>query len=337
MLLSPVQARKLVTCCIREKCALLAVNADSPSAIYDCLKAAKGSNAPVIIETSMWQLEGISFGAGDPVRGMAQYIAHIAILANSEEFKDVPVLYHTDHIRGPLTREILLSAVRGLPLTLFGGEIVLHPSTISLDAAKLTPEKNINMLCSLIEASEAAGKPVTLEMEAGLDGGLTTEDETRELVMGVEENHPGYVVLFAPGLGNRHGYSKDGYPGFKPENVSASAALVKELTGRDIGIVLHGSSGLSDHQVQSAVANGLTKMNWSTSGLIIRSGAAKEYYAVNADKIVPGHPEFKDLAMDSGQGSYVSRRFVPELKKLFSLLRSEGKGISFMKEIISTS
>ena len=337
MLLSPVQARKLVTCCIREKCALLAVNADSPAAIYDCLKAAKESNAPVIIETSMWQLEGISFGAGDPVRGMAQYIAHIAVLANSEEFKDVPVLYHTDHIRGPLAGEILLLAVKGLPLTLFGGEIVLHPSTISLDAAKLTPEKNINMLCSLIEASEAAGKPVTLEMEAGLDGGLTTEDETRELVMGVEEKHPGYVVLFAPGLGNRHGYSKDGYPGFKPENVSASAALVKELTGRDMGIVLHGSSGLSDQQVRSAVANGLTKMNWSTSGLIIRSGAAKEYYAVKADKIVPGQPEFKDLAMDNGQGTYVSRRFVPELKKLFTLLGSEGKGIAFMKEIISTS
>ena len=337
MLLSPIQARTLITCCIREKCALLAVNADSPSAIYDCLKAAKESDAPVIVETSMWQLEGISFGAGDPVRGMAQYIAHIAILANSEEFADVPVLYHTDHIRGPLTREILLHAVKGLPLTLFGAEFLLHPSTISLDAAKLTPEENIDILCSLIEASEAAGKPVTLEMEAGLDGGLTTEDETRELVMGVEEKHPGYLALFAPGLGNRHGYSKDGYPGFKPENVSASAAFVKTLTGREIGIVLHGSSGLSDDQVRAAVVNGLTKMNWSTSGLIIRSGAAKEYYAVNADKIVPGQPEFKDLAMDNGQGAYVSQRFVPELKKLFTLLGSEGKGTKFMEEITSLS
>ena len=107
-------------------------------------------------------------------------------------------------------------------------------------------------------------------MEAGLDGGLTTAEETKELIMGVEEKHPGYIALFAPGLGNRHGYSKDGYPGFKPENVSDSAAVVKELTGRDIGIVLHGSSGLADEQVRAAVIHGLTKMNWST-GIIIMS------------------------------------------------------------------
>ena len=333
MLLSPVQARSLVEYCIENKFALLAVNADSPAAIYDCMKAAKESDAPIIIETSMWQLTGISFGAGDPVQGMSQYIARIALLANSAEFASVPILYHTDHIRGPETEAILTQAVKGFPFTIFEDQIALSPSTISLDAAKLSHQENIELLCSLIETSKECNRPITLEMEAGLDGGLTTPEEAEELLMGVEGKYPGYIALFAPGLGNQHGFSKDGYPGFRPENVAGNLALAEKLTGRKIGIVLHGSSGLSDDQVQTAVSHGLTKMNWSTSGLIIRSGAAKEYYDTHGEELVPGHKDFKDTAMDNGQGTYVSDKFVPELKKLLDLLGGTGKASGFMRSL----
>ena len=48
-------------------------------------------DAPIIIETSLWQLEGISFRAGDPHRGLAIYYAHINLLANSKEFEQIPV------------------------------------------------------------------------------------------------------------------------------------------------------------------------------------------------------------------------------------------------------
>jgi len=334
MLLSPVQARGLVEYCIEKKFALLAVNADSPAAIYDCLKAAKESDAPIIIETSMWQLTGISFGAGDPFRGMSQYIAHCALLANSPEFASVPVLYHTDHIRGPETQEILTQAVKGFPFTVFDEQIAISPSTISLDAAKLSHQENIDLLCSLIETSKSCGRSITLEMEAGLDGGLTTPEEAEELLMGVEGKYPGYIALFAPGLGNQHGFSKDGYPDFRPDIVSDNAALAEKLTGRKIGIVLHGSSGLADEQVAEAVSHGLTKMNWSTSGLIIRSAAAREYYDTHGEELVPGHPEFKDTAMDNGQGTYVSKKFVPEISKILQLLGGEGKASGFMKSLL---
>jgi fructose-bisphosphate aldolase class II len=330
MLLSPLQARKLVNRCIEEKCALLAVNADSPAAIYDCLAAAKKTDAPIVIETSLWQLEGISFGAGDGLRGLALYYAHINLLANSEEFRQVPVLLHTDHIRGSRTQEILSEAIAGFPFDADDTVIRLSPTTISVDASKLTPKENIELLCSLIEVSENCGRPITLEMEAGLDGGLTTPEEIESLIMGVEGKHPEYVVLFAPGLGNRHGFSEGGYPSFRPENISAAASLLEQLTGHKIGIVLHGSSGLSEAQIREAVAHGLTKMNWSTDGLILRSSSAREYYESHREQLLPGHIEFKESAMDNGVGRFVSQRFVPRIMSLIELLGGAGKAGTLM-------
>ncbi|UCF96456.1 MAG: class II fructose-bisphosphate aldolase [Spirochaetaceae bacterium] len=330
MLLSPLQARKLVSHCLQEKYALLAVNADSPAAIYDCLAAAKELDAAIVIQTSLWQLEGISFGADDALRGLAVYYAHINLLANSKEFHQVPVVLHTDHIRGPRTREILTEAIKGYAFQVDDMLVRLSPTTVSLDASKLTAEQNIEMLCSLIEAAESVGRPLTLEMEAGLDVGLTTPEEIESLIMGVECRHSGYVALFAPGLGNRHGFSKEGYPGFRPENISSTASLLERLTGRKIGIVLHGSSGLSEEQIREAVAHGLTKLNWSTDGLILRSSAAQEYYRSRQDQLVPGHAEFKVSAMDNGVGRFVSRRFVPKIKDLIELLEGAGRAGSFM-------
>jgi fructose-bisphosphate aldolase, class II len=333
MLLAPGQVKKLIAYAIEKKFALFAVNADSPAAIHDCLKAAKGAKAPIFIETSMWQLEGISFGAGDPIRGIAQYIAHISLLANSDEFKEVPVVYHTDHIKGPQTEEILVKATEGLPIRGFGQEMLLSPSSISLDAAALAPEENVRILSKIIEASKACGREINLEMEAGVDNGLTSDEEVEALIMGVEKVHPGYISLFAPGLGNQHGFSEGGYPGFSPENITKAAALLKKLTGRPIGVVLHGASGLNDDQVREAVACGLTKMNWSTDGLIARSSKALEYYHKFEKELVPGHAEFKDKAMDNGPGQYVSESLVPLLEQKLDLLNATGMAPEFMASI----
>ena len=333
MLLTPTQSRKLFELCIDEKCALLAVNVDSPAAIYDCIMAAKELDAPIILETSLWQLEGISFGAGDPIRGLALYCAHINLVANSEEFIDIPVLYHTDHIRGLQLKEILKSAISGLPFTVGDTTLLLSPSSISVDASGLTEDENIALICSLIETSKECGRPITLEMEAGLDSGYTPPEETEKLVMGVEKKHPGYLALFAPGLGNRHGYSREGYPDFRPKNVEENARLLERLTGRKIGIVLHGSSGLADDQIRQAVSCGLTKMNWSTNGTIIRSSAAREYYETHKQKMNPDHSDFKKYAMDNGVGRYVSAKYVPVIKKLITLLGGSGKASGFMKSL----
>jgi len=333
MLLTPPEARRLFECCAEKGFGLLAVNADSPAAVYDCLKAAKESDAPIIIETSLRQLSGISFGAGDPIRGMALYISRLHILAASEEFSGVSVIYHTDHIRGPGTEDILTRAIEGLPFTAEGTTVRLSPSSISVDASQLSEEENISLICGLIETSEKCGRAVTLEMEAGLDRGYTPPEETERLVMGVERPHPGYIALFAPGLGNRHGYSESGYPDFRPALIGENALFLERLTGRKIGIVLHGSSGLSDNQIREAVRYGLTKMNVSTNATLIRSQAAQEYYEKNRGRLVPGQEDYTQAASDNGIARYVSGRFVPEIVRLIKLLGCAGEGSAFMRTL----
>ncbi len=267
MLLTPPQARKLFEYCVTERFAVLAVNAGSPAAIYDWLSAARNLGAPVTIQTSLWQLDGTSFGAGDPARLLALYFAHLSLLANSEEFWATSVVLHTDHIRGPQTLGILSAAIEGYPWQTGESSARISPSSISVDASKLSGEENIALMCRLIEVSKRCGRPVTPEMKAGLDSGCGTPEEVHALVVGVESRNPGYLALLAPGPGNRRGYSRGGYPGFRPENVRHNADLIKGLTGRKAGIVLYGSSGFSDEQIREA-----------TDGLILRSSVAREYY-----------------------------------------------------------
>ena len=134
MLLNPLQARALFAHALANGYAILAVNADSHAAVTDCLEAARQADAPIIIETSLWQLEGHSYGAGDPVLGLARYLADLAVLAGSPAFRDVPILLHTDHIKGPKTLDILGAGIRGIRVQIGEQSAALHPSTISLDA-----------------------------------------------------------------------------------------------------------------------------------------------------------------------------------------------------------
>ena len=106
MLLDPIQARAVYDLAAREHFAVLAVNADSPACVIDVLEAARLSSSPVIVETSLWQLKGHSFGAGDPVRGLTRYLADISIVTEDPAYAGIPVIFHTDHIKGPDTVRI---------------------------------------------------------------------------------------------------------------------------------------------------------------------------------------------------------------------------------------
>lgn len=331
MLLTPEQTRKLFEHAMEKQYAILAVNADSPASITDCLLAAKEADSPVIIETSLWQLEGRSYGAGDAVLGLARYIAETAVLANAESFKNVPVVFHTDHIKGPKTWNILSSAVQGVPVDFGNGEELLSPSSISLDASEMSNEENIDFLDRLISVSRECGRLITLEMEAGVDKGVSSADEAKALVGGIEKKHPGYIYLYAPGMGSQHGFSEDGYSGFRADMAAENIKAIEEETGRRVGIAVHGSSGLSDDQLREAVANGVIKINWSTENLIVRSKAAKEYYTRNADALDPSHKQFKNTAMDNGVQQYIAEQYIPKVQKRMDVLNSKGQGKDFIQ------
>jgi fructose-bisphosphate aldolase, class II len=280
MLLTPSQTRALFLEALEKRFAVLAVNADSPAAIVDVLEAARQCGAPVIIETSLWQLTGHSFGFGDPILGLRQYISYLRTLAESERYAHLRVVFHTDHIKGPRTLEILTEAHR------------LGASSLSLDSSELT------------------------------ESGLTALDVTDRIVGGIEHTHPGRLALWAPGCGTRHGLSTEGFPEFSALHVAAHQQRASALAGRPIGIALHGSSGLSEDALCRAVEAGVVKVNWSSESLLIRSQAARAYYAEFGAQLEAGAPSFKTTAMDNGLQNFISKHYVPRVVNRLETIKS---------------
>jgi len=322
MLLDSFQSRVLFRCALENHFAVLAVNADSPAAVIDCLEAARECDAPIIIETSLWQLMGRSFGHGDAALGMARYLAELTVLAASERYRDVPVIFHTDHIKGPETLALLTGAIRGLS---FGDtDLKLRPSTISLDSSELSEEQNIAHIATLCTAACDAEVPVTLEMEAGVDAGVTPIEVADRLLAPVEHAHPGCLHLWAPGVGTQHGFSDKGYP-FSPAAVAQHSARASEICGRPIGLALHGSSGLPESALREGVAAGVVKVNWSSESLLIRSRASRDFYAAHTAELEKAHKSWKATAMDHGVQSFVAARYVPRVVERIRVLGGAGQ------------
>jgi fructose/tagatose bisphosphate aldolase len=335
MLLDPLQSRALFTHALKNHYAVLAVNADSHACVTDCLEAASRADSPIIIETSLWQLEGHAYGAGDAVLGLARYLAELAVLAEAGRYRNVPVVFHTDHIKGPKTVSILTAALRGVPIRLSNTEGRLRASTVSLDASALTDEENIAMLCQLAEVATSAGLPATFEMESEVDEGYTPLERTKRLVGAVEHKNPGVIWLWAPGLGTKHGLTAGGYPDFKFGRIGESIECLKSLTGRDIGLALHGSSGLDEKNLSDAARAGVVKVNWSSESLLIRSNAARAYFTENAAQLDPSHKQWKATAMDNGLQTFVSAFYLPKVAQRLQLLHSVGQGTKFLASLTS--
>ena len=324
MLLSPFQARQLLEHAFSQHYAILAVNADSHAAVSDCLEAARQADAPLIIETSLWQIKGHSYGMGDPVLGLARYLA---------DYRDVPVIYHTDHIKGPETLGILRAAIQGVAAGLPGQPLTLTASTVSLDASDMSEEENIRTMLTLCRYAEEAGVDVTLEMESAVDDRITPPEETELLIGSVEAQYPGKIALWAPGVGTQHGFtSDDGYSGFHPRTIGENVRFLRELTGRDIGIALHGSTGLPADKLRAAAQSGVTKVNWSSESLYLRSTAAQRYYTSFAEQFDRKHKDWKNTVMDNGLASYISRDYVPFVAEKMINLGGQGMATAFRQQ-----
>lgn len=319
MLLAPSQARKLYEHAVANQYAILAVNADSPAAISDCLIVAKELDAPIIIETSLWQLTGHSFGAGNPITGIDRYMGSLFVMANSDEFESVPVFYHTDHIKGPDTERILQHAIRKTA------------SSISLDSSELSHEENIELMSKLCDYAKDHRLSATLEMEAGVDDGVTSLNDTHLLFGEVEKRHPGFLALWAPGVGTKHGLGDMG--GFSPDAVKKHCELASDIAGRSIGIALHGSSGLTNDQLSAAVDAGVAKVNWSSESLLLRSKAAQEFYATHTDQLEKSHPDWKNTAMDNGVQRFVASKYQAKVADRIQTLKGAGQASQFSSTI----
>lgn len=167
-------------------------------------------------------------------------------------------------------------------------------TSVMLDASTLPFEENISKTRSVVDL--AAGFGATVEAELGLVGG--SEDGSCD--HGIRCTDPEDAKVFAErtgidalavAIGNAHG------------NYAAAPKLAFDVLEKihdrvDIPLVLHGGSGITDHDFQRAVSLGIRKVNIATASFNSLVEKVEKYISQE------GKHNYFDLNEAMVQGTY---------------------------------
>lgn len=238
-----------------------AFNCHALDMIPAVIATAEEERSPVMLQFTAGSIE---FMGADVISAMVRhYAARTA----------VPVAYHLDH-------------GAGFPQAMTG---IRHGFTsVMIDGSSLPYEENVALTRRVVEAARAAGG-VSVEAEIGRVGG--TEDE-----MTVDELHATLtrpedaarfvadtgVDYLATAFGTAHGFYR-GEPKLDFDRLEAIRAAVPPETF----LVMHGGSGVPDHQVRRSIALGVRKVNVATELKDAWAGALRRVLAERPDEIDP--------------------------------------------------
>lgn len=218
------------------KYAVGAFNCNNMEIVQAIIAAAEAENAPVIIQASQG---AIKYAGLDWIVGMAKLAAGQS---------KVPVALHLDH--GTSFEQCVQCIRAGF-------------SSVMIDGSKHPLEENIELTNRVLAVARAMG--VSVEAELGKIGGteddITVEEkdamftDPEEAKVFVERTG---VDSLAVAIGTAHGQYK-GEPKLDFDRLEKIKALVK------IPIVLHGSSGVPDEAIKTAISLGVSKVNIDTN------------------------------------------------------------------------
>jgi len=218
------------------------------------LQAAEEEKAPVIIAASDRLVDYLG-GFKTIVIGVKQLVKELNIT--------VPVALHLDH---------------GMSVDRCKMAIDAGFSSVMIDGSHYSIEENIMMTKEVVEYAKPKGVSVEAEvgtvggMEDGLIGGIQYADPL-ECVRLVNEAG---VDALAAALGSVHGpYQGEPVLGF------AEMKQIADLTG--VPLVLHGGSGIPDHQIKKAIELGHAKINVNTECLQAWAKAVRQVLVENPD------------------------------------------------------
>ncbi|MGE7365730.1 class II fructose-1,6-bisphosphate aldolase [Desemzia incerta] len=199
------------------------------------LTAAKEEKSPVIL--------GVSEGAAKYMGGFKVVAAMVEALMETMDIT-VPVALHLDH---------------GSSLENCTAAIDAGFSSVMIDNSKFPIGENIQATKAVVEYAHSKGASVEAEVgsvggeEDGVTGGVIYAD-AQECKRMVEEAG---IDALAAALGSVHG-NYDGEPVLGFDEMKE----ISELTGAPL--VLHGGSGIPEHQIKKAIEYGHTKINVNT-------------------------------------------------------------------------
>jgi ketose-bisphosphate aldolase len=252
-----VPIRQILDAAFADRYGVAAINIVDDLSLEAVLAAATELDSPLIVQTSVKTVKSIG---ARPLYSMWR--------ARADEVP-VPVSLHLDHC--PDREWITTCLDAGWNSVLFDGS--------ELDVAE-----NTRQTIEVVAEADAHGAQVEGEIESVLG----VEDGVGSDVAGVV--HPAEasaqfiektgVYCFAPAIGTAHGLYKRA-PELRPERVTEVVEL------HPIPMVLHGGTGLSEHQFNDLISRGCAKVNISTALKIAFVDAHREYLDANPAKHDP--------------------------------------------------
>lgn len=155
----------------------------------------------------------------------------------------------------------------------------LGVSSIMYDGSKLPDEENRARTAEMVRAAHDLG--VSVEAELGEVGGKdgvhspTARTDPAEAARFVADTG---VDLLAVAVGTSHAMTE--------RTALLDLALIEEIASAvEVPLVLHGSSGVADADIQAAIRAGMTKINVSTHLNTVFTGAVRELLETNPDVV----------------------------------------------------
>jgi ketose-bisphosphate aldolase len=228
-----VNHRQLMSDAREGNYAIGAFNMHNDETTQALLIAAEQANAPVVLQVGRALVPHVGLKRGFE---MTKRIA---------EESDAQFVIHLDH--GPWDE--CLEAIK------------LGFNSIMYDGAHLPFEENIKTTRRIVEIAHDFGIPVEAELGKIPDAGesVNWEDyytDVAEAQRFVEETGVDYLAI---SVGIVHGV----VPGVTPQPLSITRTRdIRDATG--IPLVLHGASGIPEHEVEAAKAAGVHKFNADT-------------------------------------------------------------------------
>ncbi len=213
-----------------ENRAILATNFYNYETLRAIINAVKAENTAVILQLSE---SSIHYMGLETALGMAKACI---------KAEKVEAWIHLDH---------------GSDLALIKKCIEAGFDSVMIDGSTLPFEENIRLTQEVVRM--ASGKDISVEAELGYVAKLgqsQTFEYTRpeEAQAFVEQTG---VDALAIAVGNAHGFYKE-----EPHLALDVIRKIREVTPS--ALVLHGSSGIPDDQIQAAIKNGINKINLAT-------------------------------------------------------------------------
>ncbi|KAG7692259.1 hypothetical protein KL930_004892 [Ogataea haglerorum] len=292
--------------------AIPAINVTSSSTVVAALEAARDNNSPIILQTSNG---GAAYFAGKGVKNDGQKASIAGAIAAAHYIRSIaptygiPVILHTDHCAkkllpwfdGMLDADEEYYKIHGEPLF----------SSHMLDLSEETDDENIATCVKYFTRMSKMGQ--WLEMEIGITGGeedgVNNENADKELLYTKSETvfavHKALAPIapnfsIAAAFGNVHGVYKPGNVVLRPEILGEHQAYAaKQLgskTNKPLFLVFHGGSGSTQHEFDTAISNGVVKVNLDTDCQYAYLTGIRDYVLKKKDYIMSpvGNPEGAD-------------------------------------------